>query len=148
MNTPSTAVGTPPAHAAAGGRRWARHTAVAVSGLAAVVHLASSPAVVKAYTDSDLEDTPKIEAVLLWFLTTVTFASIPVALAWSTRVPAQVARPLQAYAGALVGGLAAVSLPVTLVAHGPSGLLKVPQFIGSSLITAVIFAGRTPAEES
>lgn len=143
MRSPRTAIPSRQERIPVGSRRWALRSAIGVTTLTAIVHLSSSPGVVRAYTESDLEDVPKMEAVLLWFLSTVTFASIPVALGWSTCVPAQAARPLQAYAGALVGGLAVVSLPVCLIAHGPSGLVKVPQVLGSGVTTALIIAGRT-----
>ena len=124
-------------------RLWALRTAIGLTALVAAAHLLSSAGVVSAYRRSDLKDVAQNEAVILWFLSTVTFASIPIALGWSLRVPAQAARLLQAYAGVLISGLAVVSLPVALIAYGPSGLITLPQFLVSSMIAALVFAGRT-----
>lgn len=129
------------------GRRRSLRTAIGGSALVAALHLSATSEVVRAYTASDLEDEPKYDAVALWYLSAILFASVPIALAWSDRAPAERARPVQAYAGVIVGGLTAASLPVALHAHGPSGLVKMPQWLVGGVLVALIAGGMTPRTE-
>lgn len=121
---------------------WALRLAITGLSLSALAHLAASPQVVEEYAASNLDDTTRREATVIWFLSVVTFASLPAALAWSTRLPVQAARPVQAYAALLTGGVAAASVPVALTGRGLTGLLTMPQPLVAAAFTVLIAAGR------
>lgn len=126
-----------------GAQSLAFGAALTALSISAIAHASATPQVLRAYRASDLEEVPEAEAEILWLLSVLTFASAPLALAWSRRVPAGLSRRLQAYAGAVPAGLAVVSLPVALHGRGLAGIGKLAQPIVGAAVAALVAAGRT-----
>lgn len=125
-------------------RLWLRRVTVAASTLFAGYHVVSTGSMVHAYSASYLEMEPKQVALVLWHLSSVIMVSIPIALAWSYRVPPERARPVQTYTVVLLGGLSAAALLVALTTAGPSGLLTLPQWLVGLIFIALITGGMAP----
>lgn len=129
-------------------RVWLRRAVIVTSAAMAVYHVASSGDITGAYTASNLDREPKQVALILWHLSSVVFASIPVALLWASRVPAAQSRPVQAYTALQLAGLSAASFPIALSEDGPAGLLAVPQGPVALVMATLIFASMTPRDGS
>lgn len=125
-------------------RVWLRRVVIVASAAMAVYHVASSGGIVDDYTASNLDLEPKQVALVLWHFSSVVFVSIPIALLWASRAPAEQARPLQAYTGLLLAGLSAVSFPIALREDGLAGLLTMPQGPVALVMAALIAGGMAP----
>ncbi len=123
---------------------WLRRIIVAASTLLAGFHVLSTPGIVDPIAVSSLAAEPKDVAIALWHFSSVIFVSIPIALAWSFRAPAERGRPLQVYIAALVAGLSVVVIPIALNAYGLSGLLTLPQSLAGMVLAALIIGCMAP----